>query len=1444
MRKRKKSTIRLVTSIITILILLSSNLTSLIAYGGESKSVVEDSSIVLPIASWAGTRDWGDSKIAYGDKNTANDGLDTSSRLTVNVGGEDVEPYIAPTGTGTNYYQGSDKMISNDYIQLEVNAEKYNNLNLSFRLRASATAAKSYKIIYSSDNKNYLEAETITLKTKGTYQEFQVKLPEAVKDSVVYIRLVAGDSNFSGTAPKVGGTLRLQDVLIEGSPLESNEVCGIVSITPDAGEISIGTELTMTTSTELADILYSFDGTNYNKYDEKNKPVVTSLPITVTAYAVKDGMEESIKTTNGYTQIQATAVKATPNGGAVSLKSKVKLSSATDGAKIMYSYDGSDWKEYSSEITLSKLPVTIYTKSVKDGYLDSPITTLSYTEKTNKNYNTYFGQLHSHSSYSDGAGSCEEAFQYASTKAKQIDFLAVTDHSNSFDNADKASLADGSVSSEWVEGHELAKKYTTDKFVAMYGFEMTWSNGLGHMNTFNTDGFQSRTQSQYSSYATALQNYYATLRTDTDSISQFNHPGTTFGDFNDFSYYDEEIDNLITLIEVGNGEGAIGSSGYFPSYEYYTRALDKGWHVAPTNNQDNHKGLWGDANTARTVVLADTLTEENIYDAMRNRRVYSTEDNDLSITYTLDDNIMGTILEKDAVGDKINISVDISDPTDSEIGKVEVIANGGLSIASKNISKNKDKVDFTLGSNYSYYYIKITQKDGDIAVTAPVWVGEVEAAGINNFSTNETLPVAGEELDVTLELYNNEKKDLDIDSIQFTVGDKIIHNVNLKKSELTSIKALDKASYTFKYKNDSVGLVELNAIVKGKLKGVEKVYSSVLKLNYSSPKMVTNVIVDGTHGNDYVSGYYGGNVGNFKTIAADNSVRVNVVTDKITDEMLDTCSLLVISAPARKSGTSNFGDFNVSYFEDEFIEKVKSYVAKGGNVVVCGIADYQDSKSSQTSKQINKLLKAIGSTITLNSDELYDEENNGGQNYRLYLNKFNKDSEYVSNIVDGQTYSAYSGCSVNITDAMKETDNAYPAQWIVKGHDTTYSIDSRDDEGNILKAPYTTVVEKGDVVTLASQKTKAGGEIFVAGTVFISDFEVKAEMDNIWDVPYANKTIAENILDSVKVELPITDISEVRKGKIGDVYAIEGYVTAGTAVEGCTFFDTIYVQDETGGITIFPYADKGLEIGTKIRIVGYVDQYQGDIELQILSYEILDNEPNKIINPIEVSSKEAMDYAKNGGKLIKVNGEVVEAIYGEDGVSVSQFRVKDKNGDIATVFIDGYILSSVTGKNDLASIVKVGDTVSAVGLLYLHPEGSSEESVPCLRVRNCDEIKLVSSSDNSSNNDNSDNGNVDNSNNNNSDNSDVDNSSNTNSGNSDVNSGSNNDNSDNTNNSNKDNSVSNGNNNTNTNNNTNSNKKDITSSLKTGDNNSFIIYLILIIVSGAILTVTLRKKVK
>ena len=157
--------------------------------------------------------------------------------------------------------------------------------------------------------------------------------------------------------------------------------------------------------------------------------------------------------------------------------------------------------------------------------------------------------------------------------------------------------------------------------VALAGFEMTWSGGPGHINTFNTPGIVSRnntTLNNKTDYA-GMRAYYALLsqQEGADSLSQFNHPGNTFGTFGDFAFWDPVIDSRMYMVEAGNGEGQIGAGGYYPSYEYYTMALDKGWHLAPTNNQDNHKGRWGNANDARDVILTDDFSEEGIYDALR-----------------------------------------------------------------------------------------------------------------------------------------------------------------------------------------------------------------------------------------------------------------------------------------------------------------------------------------------------------------------------------------------------------------------------------------------------------------------------------------------------------------------------------------------------------------------------------------------------------------------------------------------------------------------------------------------------------------------------------------------------------------------------------------------------------------------------------------------------------
>lgn len=1332
--------------------------------------VLADESVTQTVAQWAGNANYEENNITKdipGDMFSTNDLKDTASTYSAVVSGEKVDAYTkasSSTTGSTSYYLGAKGVGSgtDDYLQFELSSLGYANLKMSFRLRVSNTAAGDFTLKYSTDGVKFenfttgsysyaytaysTEGSSSNVSKEGNitdgiakpgmaptnYVSFEFNVPkEASNEERIYIRLCPGSTKAKGDgAPTTGGVVRIDSVVITANPVIDESVCSYVKATPDSGTVAVGETISLSTATENARIYYSLNEGEYTEYNAGVK--LDSLPATLVAYAVKDGLKNSSRTVYLYTQAQCEAVKAAPNGGAVAKGTKVTLRDNTEGARILYRLSDTEvWTEYTEPFTISEFPCTYYVKASKDGYADSAQSTLTFTERTNEKYNIYFGQIHSHTNISDGAGTLEDAFKHAKS-VKNLDYIVVTDHSNSFDEADNGDITknnDSAETNEWTYAHKLAENMSDSEFTCMYGYEMTWSNGLGHMNTYNTPGFQSRTQKDYSTYSTALENYYKALEKVPDSISMFNHPGTTFGDFQDFAYFTEERDALINLIEVGNGEGAIGSSGYFPSYEYFTRALDKGWHVAPSNNQDNHKGLWGDANTGRTVALCDTNSETDFYDAMRNRRVYATEDNDLSIYYTLNGYIMGSVLDEDIAGDEVKLSVDLSDPTDAKIGKVSVIVNGGLEIESRVIDKNADTVEFNLPNRYSYYYIKIVEDDGDIAVTAPVWTGDVEACGINSVTSDTAIAVAGDPYDVDLQLYNNEKEPLVIESIEYTLTKVNGEVTSLKKltakdlGEEAEVKPNKTVSLPFEYIYYGVGRVAYGVIVNATLNGVSKVYNGTISTEYKDPAMVGEIVIDGTHANDYVAGYYAGNMNNFIKLAAENDLRARVVEDRITKETLNNCELLVISAPAAKSGTANGKNYNKSSFEAEFIETVKDYMNAGGSVIICGIADYNNY---QAAAELNKLLKEIGSTIRVNSDEVMDDENNGGQTYRLYPENFDDSSVYINGVVSKkmsnnyQKYSQYSGCSIDVSNAV-ENEFVSAATVLVKGFDTTYSVNCKDEDGK--SAGNTPNDNKGNVTFLAQQYTKKGGDIFVAGGVFISDFEIKYEVDNNDDLPYVNHTIAKNILLSKKLVLPATAIADVRKADMGDIFAVEGYVTSGTANANNTFFDSIYIQDETGGIDIFPYSEVGLEIGTKIRILGYLDAYQGDLELQVIQGEIFPEDERKVFEPIVLSTKDAMDYNQYGGSLVKTTGEVTR-VNVENGV-LSEFWLKDSSGEEAAIFIDGYITSAVTGKNELADFVKEGATVSAVGVLYKHPEGDATESVPVFRVRNCDEITLV-----------------------------------------------------------------------------------------------------------------------
>ena len=1053
-------------------------------------------------------------------------------------------------------------------------------------------------------------------------------------------------------------------------------------------------------------------------------------------------------------------VRATPASGAsVEAGDTIELTAA-DGATIYYTTDGSDPTTsstmYTDAITLGEGQGQVPAPTSGSPLVIKAIAVLPASEGTKEQigevctftyqapvaldgYQLYFGQLHAHTNISDGAGSVTEAFQHAS-QVDNLDFLAVTDHSNSFDNESDSQVDLGTdltnVSDEWKQGHEAAAAVTGKDFVGLYGFEMTWSDGFGHINTFNTPGFESRSNSEFgnkSGSTEGYQNYYDKLVAVEDSLSQFNHPGTTFGDFQDFAFYDPQVDQRITLIEVGNGEGAIGSSGYFPSYEYYTRALDKGWHVAPTNNQDNHKGNWGDSNTARSVVLASGLTEEGIYDAIRNYRVYATEDNDLSILYALNGNAMGSILNKQ---DAVEITAQISDPTDTADMKVEVIVNGGLVLDSQTLTDGKDTVTFTFDSNdYSYYYLRVTQADQNIAVTAPVWTGEGVNAGISKTECDTALVVKGEEVTISSELYNNAGSDMTVESLTFSVDgiEKPIYTANVSQIGTNGV-IYSGGSYTvsFPYAFTQAGKATVDVSMTATIGETEYTFAGVLQLTVTDESLVTRVLVDGTHYNDYVNGYYSGNMGNFTQLAAGMNAQVTIQQpgDEITAEDLEDVSLLVISAPI-KYEQNGIEATEENRFSNEFIDTVEAYVQDGGTVIVCGLADYQDGNEPgnnneyTTYGQINKLLEGIGSTMKVNDDELIDQDENGGQAYRLYFDDFNYDSadEAVQAALAGlegsdKVYSSYSGCSVNVGDG----------EAIVFGHDTTYSINSKapaqGHDKPVLSAsaaydPNTAVVQKGDVVSLATEAV-GSGRVYLGGTVWMSDFEVKSDGSNgsdYGDASYANKTIISNILSGLLKEPEVSTIAQVRENTtVGAVFTVEGTVTAGN-VEPNAFYDTIYIQDATGGINIYPVAttDGTFQVGQKVRVTGSWDQYQGDTELRCIRIERI-SEAVDPIDPAELSITEAADYDANGGLLAEVSGTVKSVT--EEGDAISSVILTDGTTDFRLLF-NNYIGYSDKSSPDITTFVKEGAEISAVGVIYKDPEGV------CLRVRDLSEVERV-----------------------------------------------------------------------------------------------------------------------
>jgi len=330
-------------------------------------------------------------------------------------------------------------------------------------------------------------------------------------------------------------------------------------------------------------------------------------------------------------------------------------------------------------------------------------------------YNLYFGDLHTHTGYSDAYEDSTPWDAYKAAIDAGADFMAVTDHIAIWHGYDAWVLDQ----EEWYDTLAAADYYTSRGFVAMAGYEAWLLGECGEINVYNTRKLPAKEPLGYR--FDRLPGFYDWLAKQSGAIGQFNHPLYVSRNFMNYDFYTETRDAGMDLIEIYNDV----------IYEdSYIMALDAGWHVMPSANSDTHYSDWIAGHEMRTVLLAERLTAENLYDAMSACRGYATLDKNLRVSYTLNGQSMGSILSP---ASSYEVSIHIEDPDGAPVDAVtlvEIVSDGGEVVASLDV--NSASVDWTTtltSDSAHYFYVRVstasdhTGSPGVTAWTAPVWTG-------------------------------------------------------------------------------------------------------------------------------------------------------------------------------------------------------------------------------------------------------------------------------------------------------------------------------------------------------------------------------------------------------------------------------------------------------------------------------------------------------------------------------------------------------------------------------------------------------------------------------------------------------------------------------------------------------------------------------------------------
>lgn len=359
-----------------------------------------------------------------------------------------------------------------------------------------------------------------------------------------------------------------------------------------------------------------------------------------------------------------------------------------------------------------------------------------------------WGSMHSHTEMSDGTGTLDRYLTEMRDECA-VDFGATSDH----DRADETPEEFWRMSQDAVVRHNQPGEFTV-----FLGYEWAkWRKlGDGDRNVYYLHDRRPIFRSDDDAYPHPA-DLFPALK-DEDAIVIPHHPAH-IGNHNDWKDHDPEKERLVEIYSLwGCSERSVEDGNIYPGAPvenprgvpgvnplgYVQRALAMGWRVGFSANADDHAGHSSDRilrarnqTGGLTGVYADENTREAIFEALRTRRCYATTGDRIIVDFRLDGHAMGSELrlsEHPELASSRRISIAVNGT--AKIKTIEIVRNNVdiHTITPAGPDFECEWVDSDALADvdlppaqwsavpFTFYYVRITQEDRQIAWASPVWI--------------------------------------------------------------------------------------------------------------------------------------------------------------------------------------------------------------------------------------------------------------------------------------------------------------------------------------------------------------------------------------------------------------------------------------------------------------------------------------------------------------------------------------------------------------------------------------------------------------------------------------------------------------------------------------------------------------------------------------------------